>query len=71
VPHARYEGNNVVQEYGKSCPQQALILPHGMDELVAKIASDVVNRFYEAITPEDEDCKGCIISFIAPSSAVV
>jgi hypothetical protein len=50
-------GTHYVQNFGNSCPQQALTLPNGLNlELVKNIGS-VVDKLYEGITPSDEDCK--------------
>jgi acetylcholinesterase len=66
-PPQPYVGTHYVQEFGRSCPQQALTLPNGLNSELVKNLGAVVDRLYEGITPSDEDCKGCIISFIATS----
>src|SRR6266404_7141156 len=55
-PHPPYEGIHYAQAYGKSCPQQELTLPNGLDSTLVKNIGNVVNRLYEDLTPADEDC---------------
>jgi acetylcholinesterase len=63
-PVLPYEGLHYVQAFGKSCPQQRLVLPNGLDsKLVANIGS-VVGVLYEDLTPADEDCKGAVVLLI-------
>lgn len=63
-PLPPYEGLYYVQAFGKSCPQQRLVLPNGLDsKLVADIGS-VVSVLYEDLTPADEDCKGATVPLI-------
>ncbi|KAI9442989.1 Alpha/Beta hydrolase protein [Lactarius indigo] len=57
-PLPPYEGLYYVQEYGKSCPQQRLDLPNGLDSKLVKDVSSVVNVLLDSLTPADEDCKG-------------
>ncbi|KAI9450245.1 carotenoid ester lipase precursor [Russula earlei] len=54
-PTRPYVGIHYVQEYGKSCPQQAITLPDGLDKQLIKDVGSVVNRLYEGLTPADED----------------
>ena len=61
MPPPPYVGKNFVQEFGKSCPQQALTLPNGLDTRLVKDIGSVVNRMYEGLTPADEDCKRYIL----------
>ncbi|KAN0139659.1 Alpha/Beta hydrolase fold [Lactarius tabidus] len=66
-PVLPYEGLHYVQAFGKSCPQQRLVLPNGLDsKLVANIGS-VVGVLYEDLTPADEDC--LTINVVKPTTA--
>jgi acetylcholinesterase len=66
-PTPPYEGLYYVQAFGKSCPQQRLVLPNGLDsQLVADIGS-VVSVLYDGLTPADEDC--LTINVVKPSTA--
>lgn len=63
-PLPAYEGLYYVQAFGKSCPQQRLVLPNGLDsKLVADIGS-VVSVLYDNLTPADEDCKGAFVLLV-------
>ncbi|KAH9026413.1 carotenoid ester lipase precursor [Lactarius hengduanensis] len=66
-PLPPYEGLYYVQEYGKSCPQQRLDLPNGMDSQLVKDVSGLVNVLLNKLTPQDEDC--LTINVVKPSSA--
>ncbi|KAI9436916.1 carotenoid ester lipase precursor [Lactarius indigo] len=66
-PLPPYQGLYYVQEYGKSCPQQRLILPNGLDSQLVKNLGNILNLFYEALTPADEDC--LTINVVKPSDA--
>ncbi|KAH8982264.1 carotenoid ester lipase precursor [Lactarius akahatsu] len=66
-PLPPYEGLYYVQEYGKSCPQQRLDLPNGLDSQLVKDVSSVVNVLLDKLTPQDEDC--LTINVVKPSSA--
>jgi acetylcholinesterase len=63
-PTPPYEGLYYVQAFGKSCPQQRLVLPNGLDsQLVADIGS-VVSVLYDGLTPADEDCERAVVLLI-------
>ena len=64
-PTDPYVGTHYVQEFGKSCPQQALTLPNGLDSRLVEDIGSVVNNLYEGLTPSDEDCKEYIVFSIA------
>ncbi|KAH9066827.1 carotenoid ester lipase precursor [Lactarius vividus] len=66
-PLPPYQGLYYVQEFGKSCPQQRLDLPNGLDSQLVKDIGSVVNVLYENLTPADEDC--LTINVVKPSSA--
>ncbi|KAH9167333.1 carotenoid ester lipase precursor [Lactarius sanguifluus] len=66
-PLPPYQGLHYVQEFGKSCPQQRLDLPNGLDSQLVKNIGGVVNVLYENLTPADEDC--LTINVVKPSSA--
>ncbi|KAI9454056.1 carotenoid ester lipase precursor [Lactarius psammicola] len=66
-PLPPYEGLYYVQEFGKSCPQQRLTLPNGLDSQLIENIGSVVNVLYEGLTPADEDC--LTINVVKPSSA--
>lgn len=57
-PLPPYEGLYYVQKFGKSCPQQRLVLPNGLDSQLVGNINNVVTKLYGDLTPEDEDCKG-------------
>ena len=60
-----YVGTHYVQEFGKSCPQQALTLPIGLNSRLVEDIGSVMNGLYEDITPSHEDCKEYIVLSIA------
>lgn len=66
-PLPPYEGRYYVQNFGKSCPQQPLTLPNGLDSQLVQNIGKVVGRLYENITPQDEDCEGILSSPFALS----
>ncbi|KAH9960122.1 carotenoid ester lipase precursor [Russula dissimulans] len=66
-PVEPYVGTHYVQEYGESCPQQALTLPNPPDAELIKAIGKVVNEVYEVVTPADEDC--LTLNVVKPSSA--
>jgi hypothetical protein len=65
-PVEPYVGTHYVQEYGKSCPQQALTLPNPPNSELVKAIGKIVNEVYEVATPADEDCEGYIVSSNGP-----
>ncbi len=56
-PVPPYEGLYYVQDYSKSCPQQFLKLPNGLDSQLVHNINKVVGGMYDAMRPTDEDCK--------------
>ncbi|KAH9073429.1 carotenoid ester lipase precursor [Lactarius deliciosus] len=66
-PLPPYEGLYYAQEFGKSCPQQRLDLPNGLDSQLVKDVSGLVNILLDQLTPQDEDC--LTINVVKPSSA--
>ncbi|KAH9970759.1 carotenoid ester lipase precursor [Lactifluus volemus] len=66
-PLPPYQGVHYAQAFGKSCPQQPMTLPNGLDSQVVKAIGRVVNRLYEGITPADEDC--LTINVVKPTDA--
>jgi hypothetical protein len=44
-----------------------MTLPNGLDSRLVRDISLVVNRMYEGITPEDEDCEDMLSLPFAPS----
>ncbi|KAI0248236.1 carotenoid ester lipase precursor [Lactifluus subvellereus] len=66
-PLPPYEGLYYVQEFGKSCPQQPMTLPNGLDSRLVQSISTVVGRLYDDITPQDEDC--LTINVVKPANA--
>ena len=63
-PNRPYVGTHYAQEFGKSCPQQAVSLPDGLNPRLVKDLGTIFDRLYEGIMPSDEDCKGGIVFFI-------
>jgi hypothetical protein len=61
VPTDPYVGTHNVQEFGYSCPQQALSIPNGLNSRLVKDIGSILKNLYEDLTPSDEDCKGYII----------
>ncbi|KZV67946.1 carotenoid ester lipase precursor [Peniophora sp. CONT] len=61
-PVAPYEGNQMAQKFGFSCPQQPMTLPGWIDGAVTKVINSAVNNMYESITPESEDCLSINVS---------
>jgi len=66
-PTKPYAGLHYVQEYGKSCPQQAINFPDGLSPRLTKDLNSVLNRFLDGLTPSAEDC--LTINVVKPSSA--
>ncbi|KAI0265668.1 carotenoid ester lipase precursor [Gloeopeniophorella convolvens] len=65
-PLSPYEGLYIAQKFGKSCPQQRLILPNGLDSRLVADVSSVVGIMYADITPDDEDC--LTLNVVRPSN---
>ncbi|KAI0306653.1 Alpha/Beta hydrolase protein [Multifurca ochricompacta] len=55
-PFPPYEGIYYAQKFGKSCPQQQLTLPNGLNSQLIHDIGNVVGKLYDGITPDDEDC---------------
>ncbi|KAI0292408.1 carotenoid ester lipase precursor [Russula brevipes] len=66
-PPPPYQGLHYAQAFGKSCPQQELTLPNGLDSTLVKNIGKVVNNLYEGIAPADEDC--LTINVVKPTTA--
>ncbi|KAI0265669.1 carotenoid ester lipase precursor [Gloeopeniophorella convolvens] len=66
-PLEPYSGLQFAQKYGRSCPQQLMTLPDGLDLQLVKDASEAVGRMYEGVTPDDEDC--LTINIVKPVEA--
>jgi carboxylesterase type B len=66
-PPPPYVGTHYVQEFGRSCPQQALTLPNGLDSTLVTNIGKVVDKLYEGITPSAEDC--LTLNVVKPSIA--
>ena len=60
-PAPPYEGLYYVQKFGKGCPQQHLKLPNALDSELRESVNMIVARFYNVLTPSDEDCKDHVI----------
>ena len=63
-PNRPYVGTRYAQDFGKSCPQQAVSLPDGLNSRLVKDLGAIFDRLYEGITPSDEDCEGGFVFFI-------
>ncbi|KZV61365.1 alpha beta-hydrolase [Peniophora sp. CONT] len=55
-PVAGYKGNQMAQDYGHSCPQQAMTFPEWIDFPLKKIINKLLNEIYQSSMSPDEDC---------------
>ena len=55
-PLPPYEGDHQAQDFGPSCPQQALIPPGQVDGHLLQIINGVLDTIYKSEKSDSEDC---------------
>lgn len=56
VPSDPYTGTFQATSFGNACPQQAFKFDIP-SQAVSDVVNEVINGFYDLITPASEDCK--------------